>query len=346
MPRNAYDPFNRSSAQPAPTTVPARPPATPPIQPVAQGSVFGTPYRGAGAVFPNNPARLPTGGPSTGPFIPAGYGSSVFDVQPVPSNPFPPAPPTTGGPLPPTQFPTPAPMPGEPAPTPDPYAGSSVGGALGVPGSTGPGLPGQPAPGQIPGPNGEGGFGPGNIVTDYMSQLLDPNGTYISNARRRGIEQANSRGMLNSNMAAGASQRSAIEAAQPLLDQAMNLHRQRESNAFDGEQSALGRDHDFTQSALGRNHDFTRAQLDDWMKGNQFNREFNGALSMMPVNSAFQLNSMIQTYALDNPEVYTPNVISGMTNFFNQNFMQIIRDMFPGSGGYGGQAPMPTRRGP
>lgn len=165
-------------------------------------------------------------------------------------------------------------------------------------------------------------FTPANVAATTMNQITDAGGAYMSNARRRGLEFAAARKLGNSSVAAGASERSALEAAQPLFGEAMGLHKQRENTAFEGE-----------QAQLNRNQQYTMAQVQDWLGSRQFNREFNGALSMMPINSAYQLNGLIQTYALDNPEVYTQDVISGMSNFFAQNFQQILSSYFPQYGG-------------
>jgi hypothetical protein len=159
-----------------------------------------------------------------------------------------------------------------------------------------------------------------------MNQILDPNGAYMRNAGRRGLEMAASRGMrAGTSIAAGASQRAALEAAMPMVGEALGLQRQREGFAFQGE-----------QSQLDRNHDMTRAQIQDWLSSSQFRREFYGALSMMPINSAFQLQSMLQQYALDNPEVYTPSMMNGMSNFFAQNFQQVLGQYFGNYFGQGG----------
>lgn len=67
----------------------------------------------------------------------------------------------------------------------------------------------------------------------------------------------------------------------------------------------------------------------DWLNDRSFTREFNGALSMMPIRNAYDMASAIQRYALSEPEVYTPTVISGMTNFFQQNMLSILAQYFP-----------------
>ena len=172
---------------------------------------------------------------------------------------------------------------------------------------------------------GSAGFNPATVATNAMNQITDSGGAYMSNARRRGLEFAAARKLGNSSIAAGASERAALEAAAPLFGEAMGLHKDREGRAFQGE-----------QAQLDRNQQYTMAQIDDWKSSRQFNREFNGVLSMMPINSAYQLNSQIMNYAMDNPEVYTADVISGMSNFFNQNFQQILSQYFPNQYGGGG----------
>jgi hypothetical protein len=161
---------------------------------------------------------------------------------------------------------------------------------------------------------------------DVVNQALDGfiNGEYAQNARRRGIEFANSRGMGNSSIAGGASQRAALEAVQPLVNSAMQLHDQREQNAYTGDQAERDR-----QLRTKLQSDATFQQ--DWLSGRNFSRDFNGALSMIPINSAVDFTKQIQQYALENPEVYTQNTISGMTAFFTQNMQNILAKYFPSS---------------
>lgn len=254
-----------------------------------------------------------------------------------------------------------------------------------------------------------------------LDAILNREGSYIANARRRGLEQAAGRGMLNSSIAAGASQRAATEAAQPILSEIMGLNNQREGQDFAARQNAINQAFGLTQnreqqaferatqtinnamnltqqerdaalaqlrdqfaaatqlsgqreqnaftgqqnqldriqgvnnallgstlaqrqallgSQLGREEAILDTQLrqrlqsdattqQDWLNSRNFTREFNGALSMMPISSSFQMNQMIQQYALENPEIYTPEVISGMTNFFNRNMISILETYFP-----------------
>lgn len=146
-------------------------------------------------------------------------------------------------------------------------------------------------------------------VQSNLQTLLDPNSTYIQNARQRGVEYAASRGGLNSSIAAGASERAAIEAAAPLAQQATQIDQSREA-------------------LMGQ----------DWLANQNFNREIQGAISLLPVTSAFHMLDTIQQYALRDPELYTPDVVSGYSNFFTQNMTNIMNQYFggvPGSGSGG-----------
>ena len=54
------------------------------------------------------------------------------------------------------------------------------------------------------------------LVSNQLNNLMNQEGAYLSNARRRGLEQANRRGMLNSSISAGSAERAALEAAMPI----------------------------------------------------------------------------------------------------------------------------------
>jgi hypothetical protein len=58
-----------------------------------------------------------------------------------------------------------------------------------------------------------------STVAGQLNTLLASDSPYLAEARRAGQEQAASRGMLNTSMAAGASQREAIKAATPIAQQ-------------------------------------------------------------------------------------------------------------------------------
>lgn len=241
----------------------------------------------------------------------------------------------------------------------------------------------------------------GQTVQNYLNDLLSANGSYIQDAARRGLEIAGSRGLLNSSIAAGASTRSAIEAAMPILNEIMGLHNNREGMAFQGNENTLNRQLQERLQALGFNFEdaqnaanralqmqmqrenlafqgeqnsldriqgvnnrllegslaermaqinsqlqsnaarqdfeFRRAlQSDsaaqqDWLRSRAFADEFNASISMIPVNSAMEMLQALTQYALNDPETFTPDVMSGFTTFFNNNMINMLSQYFPNS---------------
>lgn len=249
-----------------------------------------------------------------------------------------------------------------------------------------------------------------NTVQDFMGNLLNSGNPYMQNAIRRGLETAGQRGLLNSSIASGAAQRSAIEAAQPLLSEAMDtfnarenmkftqgenaadrsmqerlqvlaqnfegdqnamqrqltaelqamginadmannmanraiqLQMQREGNAFSAEQNQLNRVQNVNDALLAGQlnlqnmtaENFFRSQLqadatmqEDWLNSQSFSRQFNSALSMIPISNAADLNNYLMQAAINEPEVYTPEVLSGMSSFFNNNLLALLQQYFP-----------------
>lgn len=272
---------------------------------VYQRGGVGTPYTPMGG----RPGQLrpgPLGLPRPLPFHPPSY--IPGDLPPQSGQNVPP----TGGPLPPQQVPTAPPTGGNLPPQQVPGPG--------VPapnGNTGIVPPGTPA---TPGTNS--GFSPADAVNQTLEQFL--NGPYAENARRRGAEMAAQRGLMNSGMAAGNSERAAMEAVQPFVQQAMGLLSQREQNAFTGEQSERERQ---LRTKLQSDASFQQ----DWLNGRNFNRDFYQQMSMIPMNSAAQLSAIMAQYALENPDVYTPNNMAGFQEFFNQNLQQIMAQYFGGA---------------
>lgn len=215
------------------------------------------------------------------------------------------------------------------------------------------------------------------MVQDSLASFEDRGSAYMTNAARRGLETAASRGLGNSSIAAGASQRAALEAVQPFVQQAvqtqqqreqidaekemqavqqaLEISRQRESQDFTGRQNELSRQLEERLNTLNQTLDLQKqreglafqgeqAQLDrdhatklqsdqtyqqDWLNDRNFTREFNAQLSTLPVQNAFQMQQLVAQYALENPEVYTPQVVSGMTNFLQNNMMSILKQYFP-----------------
>lgn len=140
---------------------------------------------------------------------------------------------------------------------------------------------------------------PNSIVQNSLEAMLNPNSQYIQNARQRGVEYAASRGGLNSSIAAGASERAAIEAAMPLVNSALDIQKTR---------------------------DILAGQ--DWLDTQAFNRDFQGQLTMLPIVNSFNMLSTVQQFAMQDPALYTPDVISGYSNFFQSNMKDIMNQYF------------------
>lgn len=140
---------------------------------------------------------------------------------------------------------------------------------------------------------------PDTMVQNSLESMLNPNSSYIQNARQRGVEYAGQRGGLNSSIAAGASERSALEAAAPLVSQSLDIQKQRD-----------------------------QLEGTDWLQGQQFNRELQGQMTLMPVTNAFNMLNGLQQAAMSDPELFTPDVVSGYSNYFSQNMQDIMGQYF------------------
>ena len=205
-----------------------------------------------------------------------------------------------------------------------------------------------------------------SMVQGTVDGILNPNNAYIQRARQRALDQAGQRGLLNSSIAQGAAEGAAIDAAMPLIQeslgiqnrretqnfnaamaeraQAMGLISEREAQAFQQQESQLNRTQEVNNALLSSElnqrqmaYDYNfRNQLQsnqtaqqDWLNNQQFTRDFNASIATMPIRGAYDLAQMIQQYALEDPETYTPQIISGMTNFFQQNMLSVLQQYFP-----------------
>lgn len=125
-----------------------------------------------------------------------------------------------------------------------------------------------------------------SIATMEAAQkyALDPNSAFMQNARQEGLEFASKRGLLNSSIAAGNSQRAAIQASQPIANAVFN---------------------DANNS-----------------------RDFYRAAKLLPLQSALELSTHFADMAAEQPDVYTPEYINGMTNFFMSNMQNVMKNFF------------------
>lgn len=147
---------------------------------------------------------------------------------------------------------------------------------------------------------------PDQMVQGSLNSFMDPNSQYIQQARQQGMDVAAERGGLNSSIAAGNSQRAAIQSAMPLVQSSLDIQKQRDAT-----------------------------QQQDWLNTQGFNRQFQGAMAMLPVTSAYHMLDMVQQYAMQDPALYTPDVISGYSQFFKNNMNDVMSNLFntTGTGG-------------
>lgn len=102
-------------------------------------------------------------------------------------------------------------------------------------------------------------------VSGQLTGLLDQENPYIQNARQRGIEQANSRGNINSSIAAGNSQRAAIESALPIAQQDAATYSQTAGQNQDAMNQNLMQERDIANRVMldreGRLDELEKARL-------------------------------------------------------------------------------------
>lgn len=281
-----------------------------------------------------NPTNTGTGLDGSGSFADRQNWTPPTGTQPFP----------TPTPLP---VPAPTPVPGTPtAPTPVPRPNPRpLPPNMGIPGGPG-GL--QPAPLPVPGANPPGtplplypeppapgqpippGYGldfvrqptPNEMVANQLDTLLRSDSPYIRNAEQRGAEYAASRGNLNSSIGAGAARRAAIEAATPIAQADAQVYRDANAANFDS----------LAQLRQMR----TAGDIENWLNDSNFNREYNGRLAMMPIQSSMDMMAFIAQRAAEDPAVWTPDVMSGWMNFFNMwqgdLFSSLLGDAVPGGG--------------
>lgn len=139
------------------------------------------------------------------------------------------------------------------------------------------------------------------MVQSSLDAFLNPNSQYMQQARQEGLNLAAQRGGINSSIAAGASQRAALETAMPLAQQSLSIQQQREN-----------------------------ALTEDWLGRMNFSRQLEGQLITAPLSSSMDMMGQLTQYALQDPELYTPSVMSGFTNFFNQNMNDMLSRYFGG----------------
>ena len=170
---------------------------------------------------------------------------------------------------------------------------------------------------------------PNELVSTQLNNLTAGNSQYMQNARRRGVEYANSRGNLNSSIGAGSAMRASLEAGLPIAQADAAAY----GNAGDRTYDAADRIRQMgIQSFLGQSDAAFSAEQQDWLNNNTFNREFNGQLALMPIANAADMWSGLMDLATQNPEVFTPTVLAGYQDFFQRGFDEYMSRYLGGGG--------------
>jgi hypothetical protein len=279
------------------------PPLVRPPVPDANGGLLPPP---PGAAYNPTDGIVPTPMPSTDKTIWPTAAGPAKPPTPVPQVPMP-------------KPPAPAPGPNVPPPRPvidGPYPEQPV---PNVPGTAGAPI-GQPLPGGL-GLDFARNITPNELVANQLDQLLRSNSPYVQNARQRGAEYAASRGNINSSIGAGASERAALEAALPIASSDAQAYRDANAANFES----------LSQLRSQR----SAATLENWLSSETYTREYNGQLAMLPIQSAVDMMQYITQRAMEDPAVWTPDIISGWSNFFSGNMFDVLGRYF-GNGPTGG----------
>ncbi len=155
--------------------------------------------------------------------------------------------------------------------------------------------------GIVPQVQSNSGYAPGTLqpstglVQGNLQAFLNPNSALMQDATRQGMETAATRGGINSSIAAGAARRATLGTAQQLANQATQIDTNREAVA-----------------------------AQDWAETNSFNRAMLGQFSTTAFTNSLNMLNSVQQMALQDPELYTPEVVSGLSDFFSRNMNDIV----------------------
>lgn len=161
----------------------------------------------------------------------------------------------------------------------------------------------------------------GQIDSQTYTMLKTQQFQNSQNALDRGLQASLQQGRIDADV--GTQLRTfGFQGMQSALDRTQQQMLQSQQYAFQGEQGALDR-----AARLQLQSDSAFQQ--DWLSNRSFSREFQSRLSMVPLAAAADLTSFISRYAVEHPEIYTPEIVNGMSNFMAQNMSSILNQYFP-----------------
>lgn len=136
-------------------------------------------------------------------------------------------------------------------------------------------------------------------VQGNLDAFSSPSSQLIQQARQQGAQYAQQRGGINSSIAAGAAERSALEQAGALGAQATAIDQQREA-----------------------------VTLENWANTQNFNRAMTGQFKQGAFQNSLNMLEMLQRASVEDPELFTADIVSGMGNFFSMNANDILKRYF------------------
>ena len=169
------------------------------------------------------------------------------------------------------------------------------------------------------------GVRPEDTVKQQLSSLLAGDSTYIDQARARALQTANSRGLLNTSLAAGAGAEAAISQGLPIAQQdaatffKQGLTNQEATNQFSlaaqeraarSQEAELGRQFQARENALSRSE--SRQQFDATMKMNndRFMQQFGLDKAKFDLDSSVALQNLSDS-KMNNYRSGVMNILNG-----------------------------------
>jgi hypothetical protein len=214
---------------------------------------------------------------------------------------------------------------------------------------------------------------PNQTVGYQLNNLLDENGQYIQQARQSGLDQSNDRGLLNSSIAAGNSQRAAIQSALPIAQQdastyasaattnannlnsilstGMNNRAQMAAAATSAGGQKYAAQLQFQNAQQQRDYEGNQAGLNrsfqDYMNQQQYGNSMNLAqfnLGGQLLQNSQNFNNSAFLNAMNNPFIMqNPQALGGFVDFANSTsnnyYNQLFGNSTGGSGSNGGTSP-------
>lgn len=145
-----------------------------------------------------------------------------------------------------------------------------------------------------------------NIMQSNLNSFMNPNSELMQQAKLAGLNTAAARGGVNSSIAAGAAQRASLDSATEMASAA-------------------------TQGDVANNSAVLSTNLNNWLNTQGVNSSLFSSLYNKSYSNSLDMLSAIGALAAQDPETYTPEVMSGFTNFFQNMSNNFLKNYYGGS---------------